>query len=92
MAQSLDTYIYLSMGSEKDKASKTVYKMVIFLPIYSHETPHSSPARVRYGVPFVSSMSDLYLIFGIVKLREISRCIRPCFIKRFKYTSVPNWT
>ena len=43
----------------------------------SQETPYSSPIRVRYGVSFVSSLSDLYSAAAIAVLYVISWYIRP---------------
>ena len=41
---------------------------------YSQQTPHSSPFRVSYGVPFVNSVSDFCLIFITITLVDVISC------------------
>ena len=55
---------------------------------YLQKTPHNSPVKASYGVPFVSSKSDLYssLVPGV--LYAISCHIVPCYNGPWWYTSL----
>ena len=57
---------------------------------YSQKTPHSSPVRVRYGVPFVNPVSDWYSASVSVIIYVISFNIGPCYNGTWLYIQEPH--
>ena len=53
------------------KFSPNLYRVIRFSKTFTRDT-HSSALRVRYGVSFLSSWSDLHPVFVIIKLYVIS--------------------